>query len=107
MDLTQFTLSNSAANEVAGLVIASVALASWALVFILDPDGRYLIPAWVMLLLSMGMALVSAFAVTDVEGLVGIFAAVNRTLVAGYGIITLYRVLRLRGHLRRLGRRDS
>lgn len=95
-----------ASNLDIGLIVAVVGVTSWGLAYAIDPDGQTRVPSWVMFVLALGMAVVSSLSVAGENGLVAIFAATNRTIVAGYGVITLYRVLRLHGHLRRLGRHE-
>lgn len=76
-------------NNLVGLVVSGVGLMAWAMVFRRDPH-RHGIATAAMLLLSLGMFVVSAAAVSRETWVVGVIAAANRTLVAGLGIRELW-----------------
>lgn len=90
-------------NLLAGLVIASIGLASWTLVALLAPH-RYPVAAPVMVLLAFGMVLVSVLAINGESWWVGVFAAANRVIVAGAGVRALWHLL---SDARRSARRES
>lgn len=79
-------------NTAVGLTIAAVGLVSWSLVLLAEPEHP--VQSRVMWLLALGMTLVSSLALADVDWWVGVFAAVNRAVVAGSGVRALWLVWR-------------
>ena len=89
-----------------GLAIATIGVASWLYVWVMDGRLTAVIPVPVLVGLSLGMFLVSLFATIGGGGFAVVVASANRAIVAGLGILYAVKVTKWRLARRRHRTRD-